>query len=384
MTGVMVLSGWCLGVQNAHRRFFMAYASAALWSVAQIVVLLLAGPHARDLVELAWWLSWATLGGAVLQVAAQVPQVWRLLGTIRPSFTLAVEGLGASLRNYVPAVAAIGLFQISGLIDLSIAYMLPEGSVASLGYASQVYLLPLSLFGVATAASALPELARLRTRGETDAVLSGVGRAWERVLFYTIPSSVAFLGIGDVIVGLVFRTGAFGADEQRVVAFILAGYALGLVAYASARVLTSTFHAMQDYGTPLRAAATSIVVSAVGALALSLPFRGYVEAAAGIAAGSAAGAFVNLGMLWRSAGRRLGPIDLRGPVRVFQRATVASVAALGVALGVRYLLRGAPVQVAAAAVIPAFSLVYVSVAIALGLDDATRLVQSVRRRLGGT
>jgi putative peptidoglycan lipid II flippase len=46
MAGLMVLSGWCLGIQNSHRRFFLSYASAAMWSVAQIV--LLAGWGARS------------------------------------------------------------------------------------------------------------------------------------------------------------------------------------------------------------------------------------------------------------------------------------------------------------------------------------------------
>lgn len=53
MTALMVLSGWCLGVQNSHRRFFWSYASAALWSLAQIVLLLWWGDAAASLAQLA-------------------------------------------------------------------------------------------------------------------------------------------------------------------------------------------------------------------------------------------------------------------------------------------------------------------------------------------
>jgi len=31
MTGLMVISAWCLGVLNTHRRFFLPYAAPALW-----------------------------------------------------------------------------------------------------------------------------------------------------------------------------------------------------------------------------------------------------------------------------------------------------------------------------------------------------------------
>src|SRR5205085_3682425 len=38
--GVFVLSAWCLGVLNSHRRFFLSYAAPVLWNVAMIGALL--------------------------------------------------------------------------------------------------------------------------------------------------------------------------------------------------------------------------------------------------------------------------------------------------------------------------------------------------------
>src|SRR2546426_1098921 len=32
MTGLMVISAWCLGILNTHRRFFLPYAAPALWN----------------------------------------------------------------------------------------------------------------------------------------------------------------------------------------------------------------------------------------------------------------------------------------------------------------------------------------------------------------
>ena len=43
MTGLMVVSAWCLGVLNTHRRFFLPYAAPALWNVAGIAALVVAG-----------------------------------------------------------------------------------------------------------------------------------------------------------------------------------------------------------------------------------------------------------------------------------------------------------------------------------------------------
>ena len=43
MTGLMVVSAWCLGILNTHRRFFLPYAAPALWNVAGIIAMLAAG-----------------------------------------------------------------------------------------------------------------------------------------------------------------------------------------------------------------------------------------------------------------------------------------------------------------------------------------------------
>jgi putative peptidoglycan lipid II flippase len=382
MVGLMVLSGWCLGVQNANRRFFTAYASAAAWSIPQIVLLVIAGPGSDDLATLVWWLSWATLGGAVLQIATQMPQVLALVGRIAPTMRLDVPGLRDTLRNFVPVVTALGVFQVSGFIDLRIAAFLPEGAVANLGYASQLYLLPLSLFGVAGAAAALPELARQRARGDSASLRDGIARSWERVLFYTIPSAVAFLAIGDLIVGFAYRGPRFGDDEQRIVYFVLGGYAIGLVAYSLSRVLAATYQAVQDYRTPFRAASVSIIVSAAGALALSLPFRESGTAVAGIAAGGALGAYTNLLLLWRSLRGRVGDVQFTAAAHVARGALLASLAGAVAAAALRLLVQPFPVRVQAVLAMAAFGTTFLIVARMRGLSEADRLVARLRAVVG--
>jgi putative peptidoglycan lipid II flippase len=80
--GLLVLSAWCLGVLNAHQRFFLAYASAAFWNMAMIGTLLYFGPRAGQ-VELVGWLAWGSVAGCFLQLADQWPAVMSVLGGLR-------------------------------------------------------------------------------------------------------------------------------------------------------------------------------------------------------------------------------------------------------------------------------------------------------------
>src|SRR5690348_8824186 len=41
--GLLVLSAWCLGILNSHRRFFLSYAAPVVWSAAMIVAMLAFG-----------------------------------------------------------------------------------------------------------------------------------------------------------------------------------------------------------------------------------------------------------------------------------------------------------------------------------------------------
>ncbi|RMH68222.1 MAG: murein biosynthesis integral membrane protein MurJ, partial [Actinomyces sp.] len=40
--GFLVLSAWCLGILNSHRRFFVSYVAPVVWNAAQIVALVAA------------------------------------------------------------------------------------------------------------------------------------------------------------------------------------------------------------------------------------------------------------------------------------------------------------------------------------------------------
>ncbi len=383
MTGLMVLSGWCLGIQNSHRRFFWSYASAALWSMAQIGLLWGWGAHARDLAQLAWWLAWATLLGAALQVAAQLPEVMRLLGPIRPTLDRAAEGVLPMLRNVVPVVTALGVVQISSFIDLQIATFLPTGAVANLSYANLLVLLPVSIFGVSVAASSLPDLSRDSGAMDIDALLERLRGGWQRVLFYIVPSAVVCVVFGDYCVGIIYRTGAFGPSQQREVHAVLAAFAVGLVSFGSVKLLSSVYYALQDYRTPLRSSIVSISVSAVASIVLAYPLRHTAYGAAAIALGTALGSYVNLSLLVRGLHRRLGPLYTTtmwiGTRRIVLASLVGTMLALAMRVAQTSQWPNAHPRLVGPPILIAFSVAYLVSAWWMGSREAARWLRRAPR-----
>jgi putative peptidoglycan lipid II flippase len=272
--GILVLSAWCLGILNSHRKFFVSYSAPVLWSLAMIVAMVLFGSRVET-ERLAIVLAWATVIGSVLQFTVQVPFVLRCARGLRLGIDRALEPVRRVFRNAIPIVLGRGVVQISAFVDEIIASFLGAAAVAGIAYAQTLYLLPVSLFGMSVAAAELPEMSRATGSAEDVArrVRERLTKAQRRVAFLVVPSAVALLSIGSFLVGGLFETGAFGRDETLFVTYILCGSAIGLLAATLGRLYSSAFYAMGDTKTPLRFAIVRVAATAVLGVAFAFPLR---------------------------------------------------------------------------------------------------------------
>ncbi|MDP9054113.1 MAG: murein biosynthesis integral membrane protein MurJ, partial [Acidobacteriota bacterium] len=249
--GLLVLSAWCLGILNSHRRFFLSYSVPVLWNIAMIAALAGFGPRtSQD--RLAALVAWASVIGSAAQFLVQVPVVLRLVPALRVQLSTQVEGVRTVIRNFGPVFVSRGVVQLSAYIDSIIASWLPDGSVAALAYAQTLYLLPVSLFGMSVSASELPEMSSaVGSREEVDAYLrSRLVRGLRRIAFLVIPSVVAFIALGDIVAAAIYQHGKFRHADSIYVWGILAGSGVGLLASTQGRLYSSTFYALKDTKTP--------------------------------------------------------------------------------------------------------------------------------------
>src|SRR3712207_1576691 len=174
--GLLVLSAWCLGVLNSHRRFFLSYTAPVVWNITLIAALAWAGWPSRPvpLSDLGVWgrvaafAGWGSVLGSAFQFAVQLPTVLRLLRRVRPALGVGNSHVRTVLRNFVPVFVSRGVVQISAFVDAWLASWLGTGAVAALGYAQSLYTLPVSLFGISVSAAELPEMSS--ATGEESAV----------------------------------------------------------------------------------------------------------------------------------------------------------------------------------------------------------------------
>ena len=407
MAGILVLSAWSLGVLNSHRHFFISYVAPVLWNAAIIGAMLTFGAQA-DAASLVVLMAWGALLGGALQFAVQLPWVIRLTRSLRIRWDLKREGVRTAVRNAGPAVAGRGVVQLSTYVDMFLASLLAIGAVATLSYAQQLYILPVSLFGMSVAAAELPELARRRT-GARDVLRTRVNAGLDQMAFYVIPSIVGFVVVGDVIVAALYERGRFTEADTLVTWAILAAYSAGLLASTGTRIFSSTFFALHDTKTPAKIAVVRVATSAILGVALMVQFGrmafdggslgpiqlpsfsvgpfgfgifdvdrvgGETLGPVGLALAAAVGAWLEWFLLRRYLTREIGRVT--PTLGLLARSAGAALVAAIVARVIAWLLPElAPIPTAVLVLGP-FVLVYFGLGQLLGLPEAQAFVARLR------
>lgn len=404
--GLLVLGAWCQGILNTHHRFFLSYVAPVLWNIALIAGLVLCGGRMGQS-ALAVAVAWAFVVGSALQFGVQLPTVLRHEKQLRLALDLTLEPVRQVLRNFVPVVFGRGVVQLSAYLDGMLASFLGAAAVSGLAYAQTLYLLPVSLFGMSVAAAELPQMsAATGSEAEVQAALrTRLERGLRQIAFFVIPSVVAFLFLGEVLVAGLLQGGAFRGEDTRFVWYVLAGSTVGLLAATFGRLYASAFYALNAPRVPLRYAILRVLLTGGlgylfamplrpllldGMTALHLPLPSIAGGtlaygAIGLTASAGLAGWVEFLLLRRALEQRLGPV--RVPARQLASLWAAAVAAATLALAFsRWGLpavashlprRGLHLQ-GALLVCGVYGAGYLAAGLALGRSEARDLLRRLR------
>lgn len=351
LTRVMLLQSIALGggvivtaVLNAQQDFRLPAIGTVLYNVGLIIGLLpgifLAFSGHRDDTIAVYGATWGVVLGALLQVAIQIPGLFKVGMRYTPSFDWHHPGVIQIGRQMIPRIVNAAMLYVSTFVDRGLIQLLVvvvvagkvEGLISQYYYALQLLLLPLGIFGMAVSTAAFPTLSENVARGRLDRVRSTILETLRSILFMSIPSSIGLIVLGFSIIQVLFQHGRFQLSDAYSTAVPLAFFALGLTGLAAVEILTRSFYAMRDSTTPVIVSvgqfvfkiALSLVLINVavwgvqwglGALALSTSIAGLAEAAI---------------LLWLLH-QRLGGLQLRNTAMFIGRVTLAAVA-MGVGL----------------------------------------------------
>jgi putative peptidoglycan lipid II flippase len=205
----------------------------------------------------------------------------------------------------------------------------------------------------------------------------------QRIAFFVVPSAMAFLALGDVLVAALLQSGRFRHEDAVYVWGILAGSSVGLLASTLGRLYSSSYYALRDTRTPLRFAIVRVVLTTVLGYVFAIPLPrllGVPQAwgAAGLTASAGIAGWVEMLLLRRSMNARIGKTGLPASyvVKLWSAAMAGAAAAWAVKLSIPIL----PPVVAAILIIGPYGLVFLAMTLALQVEGAARTLRIVLRR----
>ena len=380
--GLLVLSAWCLGILNSHRKFFLSYTAPVIASLAQIAAMIAFRHQPR--MALAVTLAWGSVVGSGLQLGVQVPTVLRLARKLRPRLDTASANVREVIRNFGPVFVSRGVVQISAYVDSLIASFLGDGPVAALFTAQTLNALPVSLFGMAVSAAELPAMSS--AVGDEAQVATYLRQRLDsglrQIAFFVVPSAMAFLALGDVVTGALFENGAFRRHESVYVWGILAGSAVGLLASTLGRLYSSTYYALRDTRTPLRFAVIRVALTgALGWLcAVPLPLWLGIEprwGVAGLTASAGVAGWVEFTLLRRTLNRRIGRTGLSASLTL--RLWTAALVAAAAAWSIKLALGTARPTLDGATILAVYGVAYFAATYALQVEESAGVLKRLAR-----
>jgi putative peptidoglycan lipid II flippase len=376
------LSALATGALNALGSYAVSAFAPLLLNVAMIAApFALAGvAHALGLAPVGALALGALLGG-FMQIAPQLWALHKLNALPRPRLGLDDPHVKKALRLMLPLVLGLGVYQLNMLLSRLFASFLPEGSQSYLNYGQRVVEIPQGMFALAVASAALPTLARLRSEGKRDELLSLFSYSLRLTLLVSLPASVALAVLAEPVAAVLFGRGVFGPEHVRETSHSLAFQALSVWAVAAVRTVVPMFAAHQDTRTPVRASAVNLLVF-LSVTALLMPRFNHVA----LAVGNSVAACVQLGLLVFWLRKKLGPMGLGALTRSAVRMTAAALC-MGATLWLaRGLFEFGPGQaewarvLALGALVALGGLVFVGSATVFGVEELGALAAALRRR----
>ena len=311
------------GVLNTWSRFAVPAFTPVLLNVSFIVGAAFFAEHFEPPVLV---LAWAVFAGGLLQLAFQLPFLWKIGMLPRWRLDLKHPGVSRVLKLMAPAVFGVSVSQVSLLINTIFASFLVTGSVSWLYYADRLMEFPAGVLGAALGTILLPSLSKHHAGGATAEYSRLLDWGLRVTLLLALPAAAALAILAMPLIATLFHYGRFSAEDAWMTREALVAYSLGLVGMILVKILAPGFYARQNVVTPVKIGLATLAATQLMNLAFIGPLKH-----AGLALAIGLGACLNAALLYRYL-RKQGIYDPQPGWLAFALKVGVSVCAMAAAL----------------------------------------------------
>jgi putative peptidoglycan lipid II flippase len=243
---IFTFSSFLTGVLQAHRRFLVPAIAPLFYNLGTILGILLLTPSLGIYAA-----AIGVIFGAFLHVIIQLPSAYQAGFCPKFSFSPKHKGVINMLQLMPPRTISLALVQVERIVSLNLASALSAGSFTVFNFARQVYVLPISLFGVSLGQASFPTLAEEADSKDQTKFAITLGKTTLQMFFFCFPAAILILILRVPIVRIIFGARNFPWEATLLTGKALAIFSFSIVPQAAVQLLTRAFYAKKDTRTPL-------------------------------------------------------------------------------------------------------------------------------------
>ncbi|MDI6786468.1 MAG: murein biosynthesis integral membrane protein MurJ [bacterium] len=290
-----------MGALNAWQHFSIPALAPAFLNITMIVSIYFLSPcFEKPILGLAL----GVLIGGLFQMGVQIIPLIKKGFTYQFILRLNHPGVKRIYNLMIPAVAGLAITQVNLVISRILASFLDSGSISALYYANRLIWLPISLFGISVGTVSFAMMSDQVAKNDLSSLKETLLLSLRMIVITTVPAAIGLIVLGKPIIALLFQRGEFTATDTLATNIALFYYSLGIFAFASLKVIISTFYAFKDTKTPFKIG----IVVVISNFILSLLLMPYLKHG-GLALATTLSAFINLIVLVVILRRMIGHLN---------------------------------------------------------------------------
>lgn len=193
----------------------------------------------------------ASLLATASQILIQIFYIRKMDFRYKYIFDLKDRYVNKMIRLLPPVFISVGIGDINGIIDKSMASTLIAGSISALNYGNRLVNLTTSIFISAIITVIFPMLAQETNKGSYNGLKKIIIRGINAILIITMPATVGIIVLARPIVRAAFKRGAFDSTATYMTVGALVFYSVGLVSSSVISLLVKVYYSLQDTKTPM-------------------------------------------------------------------------------------------------------------------------------------
>ncbi len=236
----LILNSFLIAILNSGFKFALAASIQIIFNIAIISSLIISSLLNLQILIIT---SISIIIGGVFQSFVLFSFINIKFNKIKFSFNENLKIINF-FKLYLPGIIISGVVTINSIFAFWIATFY-ESSVSYLYYADRIFELPHSILSLSIATVLLPSISKFIILNDYKSALMVQQKAFLYTVYFILPATFFLIFYPELIIGSLFERGNFNNISTIETAFILKGFAYGLIAYSLSIIFIPYFYATQ-------------------------------------------------------------------------------------------------------------------------------------------